>query len=323
MLTFLAHRRAPGRLPFAHRSRSLRGPLVALDRPIERAVAWLDEKHVGPVIRLAAAAVVVFIPVAQAYSGVDSPIWIARALASFGDPRWLIAFVVALVVLVPMQRYHRGSPVGRVIRDLAVINGSFAGSLFSLGEKLGSRKGRKLDDAECEALCAALLHRIRDYAALTVSRNTRSRIRATLAVPYARGDDPAQIDALRVWCYDEPHEDRGFSVIPLVIDGMMAPGAPAAYLQGGLQIIRDIAEVPGGAMRRAVPYRSVLSFPVAAKGLDGRPLAVVNIDADAAGFFDPKQAMEEIRPLVSPVVNAIGLVLSSRRKQGASYEFPR
>ena len=102
----------------------------------------------------------------------------------------------------------------------------------------------------------------------------------------------------------------------------MAPGSPAAYHDGGMQIIADIRKVPGPASARARPYISVLSIPLPAKGLDGKPLAVVSVDADEPDFFDSEQVMERIYPLVTPVVNALGLVLLSRRKKGNAYEFP-
>ncbi len=51
--------------------------------------------------------------------------------------------------------------------------------------------------------------------------------------------------------------------------------------------------------------------------------AVVSVDADEPDFFDSEQVMERVYPLVTPVVNALGLVLLSRRKKGHAYEFPR
>jgi hypothetical protein len=46
------------------------------------------------------------------------------------------------------------------------------------------------------------------------------------------------------------------------------------------------------------------------------------MQTDEPDFFDSEQVMERIYPLVTPVVNALGLVLLSRRKKGNAYEFP-
>jgi hypothetical protein len=107
------------------------------------------------------------------------------------------------------------------------------------------------------------------------------------------------------------------------MDAKVAPGSPAAYLNGGMQIIADIRKVPGPASTQTRPYISVLSIPLPAKGSDGKPLAVVSVDADEIDFFNSEEVMERVYPLVAPVVNAIGLVLLSRRKKGNPYEFPR
>jgi hypothetical protein len=68
------------------------------------------------------------------------------------------------------------------------------------------------------------------------------------------------------------------------------------------------------------PYRSIVSIPLQAKGNEGKPIAVVSIDADEANFFDADGVLAKVRPLVSPALNTIGFVLSF--KGGEGYEFP-
>ena len=124
---------------------------------------------------------------------------------------------------------------------------------------------------------------------------------------------------------DEPHADRKFTTIPLYDDkGQPLGGAPAAYLSQDLHIVEDVHRMRGGHLVGASqrPYRSILSIPLSAKGLDGKPLAVINIDADEPNFFEPETVLDRVIPLLAPVVNAIGLVLRMRQ-QGVAYEFPK
>lgn len=287
------------------------------DRAAGRVVQWLDEHYLGPILRVTSALIITLLPAAQAYSGTTRSGWLADVVRRFSNPAWLILFFAALVTLVPLQHYHGGSVRRRLMLALARVNGSFAGSLLSFGHKFDATKHRKLDDAQCEALCAALLHRIRDLAAIALGVEATPRLRATLAVPYSTTG--TEIDAMRVWCYDETHGDRGFTVIPMVLNGDIAPGAPAAYITKEFQVISDIRRVPVAGPR---PYRSILSLPLSVNGPDGKPLAVVSIDADEPNFFDDFDVAQEIRPLVSPAVTAIGLVLLSRRTKGP-YVFPK
>ncbi|HEV3050858.1 MAG TPA: hypothetical protein VGX50_11135 [Longimicrobium sp.] len=290
------------------------------DRALERGVAVLDRWHIAPALRGLCAVSIAVIPAAQAYAEATGPRWLVPILQHFGSPVWLIPLFVSLALLVPLTHYRQGGLRKRLLRQLAYINGSFAGSLLSFNEKINAINKRNLDENQCEALCASLLHRIRDYTAFALDAGPECRLRANLAVPYSATG--ADTDSLRVWCYDEPHSDRGWTVVPLEMNGKVAPGSPAAYCTGAVQIIDDITLVPGPASARVLPYRSVLSIPLDAKGADGKPLAVINIDADEPRFFDAQRVSDEVRPLVSPVITAIGLVLSSRKK-GHPYGFPR
>lgn len=286
---------------------------------IEKTVAWLDEYYLGPILRGACLLLLAAVPSLEAWAQhQNAPKW----LDTFNSPWWLLVILGAFLGLIPLQHFHERALVSRVIDSLAQVHGSFAGSLWSLGQKVSDASRGKLEDAQCEALCSAMLHRIRDFTAIALAVGRRPKLRATLAVPYARTAGGA-IDALRVWCYDETHQERGFTTIPLYTGNEVAPGAPAAYLSGALQIVADIRKVPGPASALVRPYVSIFSIPLAARSPDGKPLAVVSVDADQAGFFDPRRVAEDVRPLVEPVVNGIGLVLLSRRKKGHPYEFPR
>lgn len=294
----------------------MRAIIRRVDRALERSVIWLEDRRWTAPLRFILWVVVFSIPAAQSFA-LDAQD--CGRLCIFRDVRWLLLFFGAGILLLPLRHYRGGGPMRALMGELARVNGSFAGSLWSLGQKRQAAQG-KLSDGECEALCAALLHRIRDYAAVALEVKERPRLRATLAVPYSTPGS-SKIDALRVWCYDETHDDRGYSVLLLRLEGSILPGAPAAYLSHEPQIIMDIAKVPGPAAQRALPYHAVLSIPLQACGPDGKPLAVVNIDADEPGFFRLEDVVLKVRPLVAPAVNAIGLVLQSRKKKGP-YGFP-
>lgn len=287
----------------------------------ERIVAWLDRYYLGHLLRGLSAFAIAWIPTAQEFSGRRGPEWLMTIVEPFADPRWLIVFFGAILLLTVLTQYRPGSPVRRLMRSLGSINGSFAGTLESLGSKLETSPRRKLDDNQCENLCTALLHRIRDYTAVALGATDSPRLRATLAVPVF--DEEAKVQCLRVWCYDEPHEVRGYTRIPMEIGGKLAPGAPTSYIERVATIVDDIREIPGPPSNANRTYRSILCFPVPARDGNGYPLAVVSIDADEAEFFSAQRVASDVRPLISPVLSAIGLVLLSRKKKGQPYGFPR
>lgn len=270
---------------------------------------WLDAHRLGPVLRLLCGLVVVGLPTAQSFHLVASRLWLAP-------------FFACAVLLIPLQHYQNGSPMTRVTRRLAAVNGAFAGTLDLLRQKLGTARSRKLDNTQCELLCTALLHRIRDYAAVALNVGDRPKLRATLSVPVSTGA-AGGIDALRVWCYDQPPEQHGFTTLPLQPRGATLVGSPAAYESGRMQIIVDLHALhlldTEGERRR--PYRSIVSIPVPARGPNGKPVAIVNLDADEPDFFQPETVVTRVLPFITPVVNAIGLVLSLRKE--VDYEFPR
>lgn len=283
--------------------------LVTFDRSLQRAVGVLDQYRVGSGLRVVLGVLVVTVPAAQSFKIIE-------------DVRWMIVFLVSVLLLIPLQHYHKGAPVTRLTRRLAEVNGTFAGSIEVLGQELTSSKGRQLEEKQCKLLCIALLHRIRDYTALGLQVSEAPRLRATLSVPIATHPD-GPIDALKVWCYDQTHPDAAYTCVPLYSStGATSAGAPRAYLSGAMQIIFDIDEIPGKNSSKPRPYRSVVSVPLSVTGPDGKPLAVVNIDADEPGFFDARTVMTDVLPLVSPAVTAIGLALSLRKK-GSAYVFPK
>jgi hypothetical protein len=281
-----------------------------LDRLIVPAVLWLDERRVLGWMRAGLALVLFAIPAAADFAVVTNRRWYALAL--------VCAALFALLELY--QTRLDGSALDRVMRRITHIQGSFAGGLDSVRSELLRSRGRKLGHDQCRYLATGVLHRIRDFAAVALRVGDHPRLRATLLVPLK--DERGEVDALRVWAYDESHGDRGNTRIPLYLDGAVVPGAPRAYLLGSVDFLGDVREVEGLPSIRLRPYRSIVSFPLDVRDSEtGGPLAVVSIDADVAGFFDPVTTMEKLHPLIAPALNTLGLLLALRNR-GLPYVFP-
>ena len=279
-----------------------------VSRAGERIVRWFEDRSLGTAGRVTSFLVVSAIPTLQSFRLIESKWWIAP-------------WSVALLLWFLLEHYRHGATLTRVMRGIGDINSSFGGSLDTIARKIPAANG-SLTEEGSQAACVSLLHRIRDFAAFAYQVGPMPHLRATLAVPILGGS--GAIDALRVWAYDEPHGNRGFTRIPLFDNhGSPLGGAPAAFLTCDIQIVEDIHRMTGGFLIGAAqrPYRSILSIPLSMRGADGRPLAVVNIDADAANFFDPETVLDRVMPLIAPVLNAIALTLRLRQP-GAVYDFP-
>lgn len=293
-----------------------------IDDSMADGVWWLDEHwHLGSTLRFICGTVMLGIPVLQSFSNAAGPGWLLPFLKPFGSPLWLLLFFPAAGALVLLNHYREGGARRRMLNSINRIAGPFSGGLDDFAQALAARQDRLLREGDSKTFCSGLLRGVSEAAKFALEAEDGPKIRATLAVPYAsRGD--GQIDAVRVWCYDDTHKDRHYTVIPLEIDGKLAPGAPAAYVGDAFQVIHDIRKVPGPAAQSSRPYVSVASIPVPAKGTDRKPLAIISIDADEPNFFSRPSVYSDLDPLVAPLASAIGLVLSSREGKGGSYEFP-
>jgi hypothetical protein len=281
-----------------------------MKRWAESAVLWLDNHGLLTGLRWVTATVVVLIPTLSQFKVIES-LW------------WLVPFGLGLVLLVPLESQRFGAALRQLMLRIGTINGSFGGTLDTLAQRFPLDRG-PLTEEGCQMAVTSLLHRIRDYTAFALRVDSKPVLRATIAIPiFAPGKrDPS---SLRVWTYDEPHLNRGYTEIPLYDDeGNQVPGAPRAYLTKDWEIIDDVRtlRVGRGFSVKDRPYRSILSMPLTVLDGIGRPLAVVNIDADKPNFFEPEVVVDKVLPLIAPVLTAIGLVLRMRQ-QGVPYVFPR
>ena len=280
----------------------------SVDRWLESLVGWLDARRAGTPLRVISYLIVGAIPTGIVW--IDDP-----------SPWWLLPFLLALGATWILQHYHMGSIASRLTRRFGGVSATFAGAIEDLAHMVKHANRRALTDEQVRSECIALLHRIRDFAAVSLGVDDHPKLRATLAVPIA--DEDGVIRTLRTWCYDSTHSTRNYSSIDVYnADGTPRAGSPAAYHSGidGFSIIPDVAEMRGRKPAR-LPYRSVASFSVPMVGSNGKPLAVVNIDASVPRFFDTEVVGARVRPHIGPVLAAIGLVLTLRRKEGG-YGFP-
>lgn len=283
-----------------------------LHRNIEGLVLWLDTRRLLGWTQGALALVMFAIPTAADFSLVKNHAWYAGAVACallFGG-------------LEVYEARLDGAAFDRAAQRLAEIHGCFAGSIDSIRADLLASRGHKLAHDHCNYLCAGLLRRIRDYAAVVFEQNGRVRLRATLLVPL-RNPATGEVETLKVWCYDDHHRDRGNTEIPLYVNKVVVPGAPRAYLSGQIDFLPDVHEVTTLPALRKPPYRAVVAFPLdALDPATGRPIAVVCLDADEPHYFDVRVTVETLHPIIAPALNTVGLVLALRNK-GQDYVFPR
>jgi hypothetical protein len=281
-----------------------------LNERIESMVLWLDHKRLLGWVRGGVVLVLFAIPSAADFNVLTAKWWYALA----------VLCAIAFGVLELYQTRLDGTALDRVMRRITWIQGSLAGGLDSIRSDLLQSRGRKLSHDQCKHLASGILHRIRDYAAFTFQVEDRPRLRARLLVPLI--DQSSTVVALRVWVYDESHGDRGNTRIPLHVNEDVVPGAPRAYLLESVDFIDDVHAIEGLPSIKKRPYRSIVSFPLDARDpATGKPLAVVSIDADQVGFFDPVTTMEKLHPLIAPALNTLGLVLALRNR-GQGYVFP-
>jgi hypothetical protein len=221
-------------------------------------------------------------------------------------------FISTFGILYVLEHYKDKAAVTLLIRNFAEVNSAFGGSLASFSREL-TEHGGVLDEGECRYLCAGLLHRIRDYTATSLGVTNEPRLRATLAVPLFDANGAAT--CMRVWCYDSTHGDRHWTKMQ-----MDWPGAPEAFRTAEIRIIKDVNTLRPITKLPKRAFRSVVCIPIESGKDGGEPLAVVNIDANRIGYFDPEAFLTAVHPFVVPALQAIGLVLQCR-KPGTAYEF--
>lgn len=270
---------------------------------LHRLVLWLEQGGVAMPLRWTLRVAVGLLPVAAEFDLVSLTLWQSGLVVLL----WLAAFVFLLL----LEHYHEGSIAARHGREMARVQGPFAGNLENLDTKLGRQRG--LTEAECRNLCVSFLARIKDLMHVLYRVEHENRLRVTLAVPQ-RADNRDGEAYLRVWCYDRPYTDRHWSIL-----SMDLPGAPQAYRTNRIAVVPDITQEKLATEFHMRRFKSILSIPVGGKR-DKSPCGVVNIDATEPNFFDVTYVASEVITLVQPIVQSIGITLHSRQTE-ENYEF--
>lgn len=229
-----------------------------------------------------------------------------------GFAAWIILWATHHTLVA----FRNRAETDNFVSGIENLNGSFAGCIEDIAFKIS--KGNKLSEQECKRSCISLLHRIRDALDVITESTSDVSIRATLAVPFMNEDE--SLKYLRVWCYDEPHADRQWSILK-----PDWPGAPKAFETNKIQAVKDLQtsdllkEADGISVtdRR---FRSVVSIPVARSRSTGKPIAVVNLDATEPDYFNIENFLQQVIPVVLPIVHMIGLAILAKDASD-SYSF--
>ena len=132
----------------------MRRVLDGFEQRAEKVVGWFDDRQIGGAVRFGLTLYTLAIPVFQNFQITT-------------EKGWLWSWVVAVMLLIPFQRYQAGSYARRLARQIASINGSLAGSIEDIGRMLDG--GKRLQEGQCNKVSTALLHRIKDFASLALN----------------------------------------------------------------------------------------------------------------------------------------------------------
>jgi hypothetical protein len=251
-------------------------------------------------------------------SAVGLAVLVVGGLSGFGlltgkkwGATWLLLFTAERVG----AKYLSGDKVREFSDSIERVNSAIAGTIDDYSAFLKSSHDGKLGESQAHSLVCKLLARVTELTALAYQLGPSARVRATFAVPHVKGG----VSGVRVWCYDQPYQNRRWSFFAYGTEG-----AAAAYKSGAIQVIKDVNELlsEGNTNGGRREYRSVASVPVFNGGPNGTKLGVINVDIPVADFFTAESILQQLRPLIAPAANLIGLFLVNIR-QGERYEFQR
>jgi hypothetical protein len=266
--------------------------------------------QVGDVGRILLVIGLAVLPVAHEFNYLTGNLWLWM---------WMAAFAARELAVW----YLNGLGSQNLTKRIACINRDIGGSIDSIARHVAPDSNGNLEslsEVDSHSICMSLLARVLDITLNEYPETERSDVRVTLAVPIIRdGADTPR--AIRVWCYDRPHDDSRWTEMPLPVgDEAALPGAADAFTSNEVRLIGDIRTTPGvvGVLNRR--YSSIVSVPVPAGGPSDTPCAVLNIDAVEPDFFAETVVWERILPLATPVLSAISFVLRLRNP-GITFKF--
>jgi hypothetical protein len=225
-----------------------------------------------------------------------SPVWL-WFMAYFANEIWL--------------RYAGTNARGRSVGEQHRILSKTAGNLDSVTCGLHDGHG-VLSEESTRSIVRSFLARVVDYAALLINRPDVT-LRACCLVPIVAAENA---EVLRAWEYDAPHDDRGWSQIPVG-----NPLAGYVALKRRPYLVADTADLASGEVFDHYRYRSIIGFPLMVGGQGGRLVGVVTIDAQEPHVFSARGLGVKLEDALSPILAAIALTVDSK-DEAEQYYFP-
>jgi hypothetical protein len=151
---------------------------------------------------------------------------------------------------------------------------------------------------------ASLLQAMVEVTRVVASVESEVQLHAALLVPVSRREARRQVGYLQITATNRVVERRGWASFRLDAKGP----AQDTYRNGRMRAVPDTTEENVRSLFRTGAYRSIATFPVALRCMQGKRLAVVSVDASVAGVFSDERA-RCLEQAIGPYIKLIALSL--------------
>lgn len=152
---------------------------------------------------------------------------------------------------------------------------------------------------------ASLLQVIVDVTRVVAAIEDDVHLHAALLVPVTRREGRRQVGYLKIATTNRLVEHRGWASFRADAKGP----AQETYKDGRARAVSDTAAESVRNLFRTGAYRSIVTFAVALRCMQGKRLAVVSVDASAAGALTDHEA-RRLEQAISPYIKLIALSLA-------------
>lgn len=279
----------------------------------EKLDAWLRDGGTIRVVPISAFAVAVLLGVV--------PMWL-----EFGPfPRWaprekvgtpLLAGWIAVFLAAEVVRRFLGSRGARrweeqLRRSELERADQLAGAIDRICASLvPDGEGRLAPDH----IQASLLQGIVEAVRVLADIDAHVRLHAALMIPVLRRDGRRQGRYLQITSTSRLAEGRGWGAFKVDATGP----AQDTYRDGRTRAVPDTGAESVRTLFPGEAYASIVTLPVTLRCMQGRPLAVVSVDASAPGVFTDTLLRQGLEQAVAPYVKliALSLTLDHRETRG-------